>query len=80
MHYLVLDPFENFCTNRTSFGGVILEKPLRSSQKLYFLLLRKPLKTYNFIITNAILMKLTAIVYLNGTFCFPQNWSVTQRT
>ena len=73
MHYLVSYPFGNFCTNRTSFGRVILEKPLRSSQKLYFLLLRKPLKTYE----HAIMMKLTAIVYLNGTFCFPQNWSVT---
>ena len=42
----------------------MLEKPPRSSQKLYFLLLWKHLKTHNFTTTNAIVMKLMMIINL----------------
>ena len=63
-----MDNWWKFCTNPTSFGGVILEKPPRSSQKLYFLLLGKHLKVYNLTTTNGIMMKLTSIMYLNDTF------------
>ena len=52
-------------TNWTSFGGAILEK-------LYFLLLAKPLKIYNLTTINAILMKLTTIMYLHQTFYWPK--------
>ena len=55
------------------------EKPLRSSQKSNFLLLQIPFKIYNFITTNAILMKLTTIMYLNDTFYLTKNWGVTHR-
>ena len=79
MHCLALHPCRNFCTNMTLFGGEILEKPPRSSQKLYFLLLQKPLKTHNFTTTNAILMKITTIIYLNDTLYFTRNWGVTHR-
>ena len=68
MCYLEFHCWRNFCTNQISFGGVILEKPPRSSQKLYFLLLRKHLKVYNLTTRNGIMMKLTSIMYLNDTF------------
>ena len=80
MHYLALHHWWKFCTNPTSFGGVILEKPPRSSQKSNFLLLRKPLKTYNFKTTDDILMKLTTLMYLYETFYLTKNWGVTHRT
>ena len=59
---------ESFCRNWTSFGRVTLEKLPRSSQKLYFLLLQKPFKVYNLTMRNAIMMKLTSIMYLNCAF------------
>ena len=79
MRYLAMHHQCKFCTNPTSFGGVILEKPLRSSQKSNFLLLRKPLKIYNFTKTNAVMMKLTAFMYLYETFYSTKNWGVTHR-
>ena len=76
---LALHHWWNFCTNPTSFGGVILEKPRRSSQKLYFLLLRKHLKVYNLTTRNGTMMKLTRIMYLNKTFHLPKDLGVTRR-
>ena len=73
MSYLALHRWRKFCTKLTSFGEVILAKPPRSSQKSNFLLLRKPLKICNFTTTNAILMKLTTIMYLYETFYVTQN-------
>ena len=68
MRYLAMHNWSKFCTNPTSFGGVIVEKPLRSSQKLDFLLLRKHLKVSNLRTRNGIMMKLIRIMYLNKTF------------
>ena len=79
MIYLALYHWSKFGTNRTLFGGVIVEKPSRSSQKLHFLLLRKHLKAYNLTTRNGIIMKLTTIVYLYDTFHLVKNWGVTQR-
>ena len=59
-------------------GGVILEKPPRSSQKSNFLLLRKPLKIYNFTMTNARLMKLTTLI-ISMRLYLTKNWGVTHR-
>ena len=66
--YLALYHWSKFGTDPTSFGGVIVEKPPRSSQKLYFLLLRKHLKVSNLRTRNGIMMKLIRIMYLNKTF------------
>ena len=74
-----LHHWSKFCTNLTSFGGVILEKPPRSSQKLHFLLLPKHLKVYNLTTRNGIMMKLTRIMYLYETFYMTKNWGVTHR-
>ena len=79
MRYLAMHNWSKFCTNPTSFGGVIVEKPPRSSQKLYFLLLRKHLKVYNLTTRNGIMMKLTRIMYLYETFYLTKNWGVTHR-
>ena len=79
MRPLALHHWWNFCTNPTSFRGVILEKPPRSSQKLYFLLLRKHLKVYNLTTRNGTMMKLTRIMYLNKTFHLPKDLGVTHR-
>ena len=40
---------------------------------------RKILKIYNFTTTNAILMKLTKVMYLHKTFHFIKDWAVTHR-
>ena len=69
-----------YICNWTSFWGVMTEKPSRSSPNLYFLLLRKLLKIHTLTTTNAILMKLTTIMYLNETFYLTKNWGVTHRT
>ena len=79
MRYLAMHHWSKFGTNPTSFGGVIVEKPPRSSQKLYFLLLRKHLKVYNLTTRNGIMMKLTRIMYLYDTFHLVKNWGVTRR-
>ena len=80
MRYLAMHHWRKSGTNSTSsFGGVILEKPPRSSQKLYFLLLRKHLKVYNLTTRNGIMMKLTRIMYLYDTFHLVKNWGVTRR-
>ena len=55
------------------------EKSPKNSQKLYSLLLQKPFKTYNLTTTNATLMKLTEIMYLNETSHLTKNWGVTHR-
>ena len=79
MRFLAIHHWWNFCTNPTSFGGVILEKPLRSSQKSNFLLFRKPFKIYNFTTRNATMMKLITLMYLSETFYSTKNWGVTHR-
>ena len=40
---------------------------------------RKHLKYYNLGTTNAILMKLTMIMYHNKTFTLAEDWGVTRR-
>ena len=61
----------------TKFGLVIYPKLPKSSQKSHFLLVRQTLKIYNLTTTNAILMKLTRIVYLHETFHLPKYWGLT---
>ena len=68
-----------FQTNATPFGGVILKTPPKSGLKSTFLVLRNHLKIYNFGTINAILMKLTTIMYLHKTFHLAKNWGVTLR-
>ena len=48
------------------------QKPPRSSQKLYFLLLWRTLKMHNLTSTNAILMNLTTIIILMRPFNWPK--------
>ena len=74
---LALHHWWKFCTNWTWFGLVIYQKPPKSSQKSYFLLIQDTLKLNNLTTRNAIPMKLTRIVYLRETFHFPKNWGVT---
>ena len=40
---------------------------------------QKTLKIFNLTTTNAMLIKLTTIVYLHETFILEKNWGVTQR-
>ena len=63
----------------TAFGEVIAQKPPKSTQKCYFLLVRETLKIYNLTTTNAILMKLTTIMYLHETYYLAKNLGVTYR-
>ena len=53
------------------------KKSRKSTQKWYFLLVGKHSKIYNLATTNAILMRLTTIMYLHETFHFVKNWGVT---
>ena len=76
---LALNHWWKFCTNWTWIGLVIYDKPPKSSQKFYFLLVRETLKLYNLTTTNAIPMQLTRIVYLHEAFHLTQNWGVTHR-
>ena len=69
----------NFKNNPTAFGGVISKKPSTSSLKSTFVVLRKHLKIHNVATTNAILMKLTTIMYLHDTFHSAKNWVVILR-
>ena len=71
---LALHHWWKFCTNWTWFGLVIYQKPPKSSQKSYFLLVRQTLKIYNLTTTNAIPLKLTRIVYLHEAFHLPKYW------
>ena len=57
-----------FQKNLTGFGRVMGRKPLRSSLQWQFQLVGKHLIIYNLATTNAILMKLTTIIYLHETF------------
>ena len=79
MSYIALHHCWNFCRNRTWFGEVIHEELSKGIQKLYFLLLWKPLKIYNLTTANATLMKRTIIMYLYETFHLTKDWSVTHR-
>ena len=65
--------------NLTAFAGVMAKKPPKSTQKWYFLLVRKYLKIHNFATTNSILIKVTTIMDLHETFHLAQNWGVTRR-
>ena len=47
--------------------------------KSYFLLLREHLKIHNLTTTNAILMKLTAIMYFHNTFHLAEDCRVNHR-
>ena len=55
------------------------KKSRKSTPKWYFLLVGKHLKIHNMETTNAILMKLTSIMYLHETFHLAQNLGVTYR-
>ena len=79
MRYIALHYCSKFQKNLTAFGGVMARKPSRSSLQWQFLLLRKHLKIHNLATTNAILMKLTTIMYLHETFHLAKNWGVTHR-
>ena len=72
-----------FQQDRTIFGGVRAQRPLPpSSTKSHFMdaaLPEKHLKIYNLTTTNAILMKLTTIMYLHETFHSAKNWGVSHR-
>ena len=54
------------------------KKPSRSS--LQRLLLRKHLIIRNLATTNAIVMKLTTIMYLHKTFNLAEDWGVNDKT
>ena len=68
-----------FEKNLTKFRGVMAEKSRKSAQKWYFLLLGKHLKIHNLATSNAMLIKLTTIMYLHDTFNLTKNSGVTQR-
>ena len=71
--------WSKFQKNSTTFGGVILKKPPRSSLKSTFLVLRKHLKIHNLVTTNAMIMKLARIMYLCETFHLAKYWHMTLR-
>ena len=73
---LALHHWWKFCTNGTWFGLVIYQKPPKSSQKSYFLLVWETLNLYNLTTTNAIKMNLTRIVYLHETFHLQETWGI----
>ena len=79
MHYIALHYYSKYQKNLTSFGGVLAKKPPISSLKSNFLLLQKHLKIYNLATTNAMLMKLTAIMRPYETFLLEKNWGLTHR-
>ena len=68
MRQIALCYCSKFQKNLTAFAVVMAITPPRSSLKSNFLLLRNYLKVYNLATTNAILMKLTTIMYLHDTF------------
>ena len=74
---VALHHWSKFQSNLTQFGGVIPKKPPTSILKSTFLVLRKHLQINNLATTNAILMKLTTIMYLHDTFLLARNWGVT---
>ena len=79
MHSISLHCCSKFEKNQTKFRGVMAKKSRKSTQKWYFLLVGKHLKIHNMATTNAILMKLTSIMYLHETFHLAQNLGVTYR-
>ena len=72
--------WSKFQKNLTTFGGVKLKNTPKSSLKSTFLVAWKHLKIHNSGTTNAILMKLTKIMYLHDTFHLAKNWGITDRT
>ena len=55
------------------------QKPPKSSQKSPFFLVRETLKMYNLTATNAMKMKLRAIVHLHETFHLTKDLGVIHR-
>ena len=76
MRHLALYCWFEFQKNLTKLGGVMAKKLPRNSLKSNFLLLQKHLKIYNLETTNAILMKLTTIMYLHKTFDLAEDWGI----
>ena len=64
---------------QTISGGVRASKPPQKGHFMDAESVRKILKIYNFTTTNAILMKLTKVMYLHKTFHFIKDWAVTHR-
>ena len=79
MDLLTFRYWSQFQTNLTPFGGVIVKKDPRSSQKLYFLMLPKHLKVCNLTTTNGIMMKLSMIIYVYDPFHLAKDWDVNYR-
>ena len=79
MANIALHYCSKFEKNLAKFRVVMAEKSRNSTQKWYLLLLGKHLKIHNLATSNAILMKLTTIMYLHDTFHLAKNWGVTHR-
>ena len=61
------------------FEGETAQKPPKRGHFMDAALPQKHLKIYNFTTTNATLMKLTRIMYLNKTFNLVEDWDVTHK-
>ena len=61
------------------FVGERAQKPTKRGHFMDAASPRKHLKIYNFTATNAALMKLTTIMYLDKTFNLVKDWGVTHR-
>ena len=79
MRYFALQYWWKFCTNWNRLGGAIYEKLPKSGLQWYFSLLRKYLKIYNLATTDAILMKLTTIMYLHRGFNLEEDWGLNDK-
>ena len=68
-----------FHQNRAIFGGVRTQKAPKKGHSTDAESVWKTLKIYNLTTADAILMKLTRIIYLYDTFNLVNNWGVIQR-
>ena len=64
---------------RTIFGGERAKKPRKKGHLMDAASPRKHLKIHNLGTTNAMLMKVTTIMYHHKTFNLAENWGVNRR-
>ena len=71
--------YSKFQLIRAIFGGERAKKPPKRGHFMDAALPWKHLKIYNLRTTNAILMKLTTIMYHHMTFNLAEDWGITQK-
>ena len=73
-----LHNWSRFQKNYSTYGGVT-QKTTQKQPKIHFSGPTKTFEIHNLATTNAIPMKLTAIMYLHETFRLAKNWGVTYK-